>query len=51
MDEEGTNQEDDFKTLPSAMAMEASGDTRPGVREAARQERRGGQAVPGLTDC
>jgi len=40
MDEEGTSQEDDFKTLPSAMAMEASGDARPIVREAARQERR-----------
>ena len=40
MDEEGTSEKDDFKTLPSAMAMEASGDTRPGVREAAREERR-----------
>jgi len=40
MDEEGTSEEDDFKRLPSAMAMEASGDTRPIVREFARQERR-----------
>jgi hypothetical protein len=40
MDDEGTNEEDDSKTLPSAIEMEASGDTRPIVREAAREERR-----------
>jgi hypothetical protein len=40
LDAEGTNEEGDVETLPSAMAMEAAGDTRPIVREAARQDRR-----------